>query len=276
MNYNNVMKAQYKSEEQRKNRRMRKTRISIVSYLNSKPFLHGLKNWDKAAGIEISLDIPAKIVTNLSSGESDVGLIPVAGLADLNDYQIVSNYCIGAVGKVRTVVLVSDVPLEKIEIVLMDYQSRSSVLLAKVLAKFYWQKELNWENTSDNFQNSSIKGTTAGVVIGDRVFDIEKKYKYSYDLSDEWYRFTGLPFVFAVWAATKKISPEFEKNFNDVLKFGIENIQKIIKTEQSKFPDVNIVEYFAKNISFSFDKQKKAGMEKFLELAKKLELIELL
>ena len=255
---------------------MKKTRVSIVSYLNSKPFLYGLNKSLVANNFEISLDIPSKIATKLSYNLADVGLIPVAGLKDLNNYQIVGDYCIGAVGKVRTVVLVSDVPMNKIETILMDYQSRSSVLLAKVLAKFYWKKEFNWENTCNNFQYKSIKGNTAGVVIGDRVFDIEDKYEYSYDLSEEWFKFTGLPFVFAVWASTKNVSEEFQNDFNKALEYGIDNLAEIVEREQINYPNVNIHDYFNQNISFIFDEKKKAGMNRFLELVKKLELIELL
>ena len=255
---------------------MGKTRVSIVSYLNSKPFLYGLNKSHVANIFEMSLDIPSKIATKLSYNLADVGLIPVAGLEDLNDYQIIGDYCIGAVGKVKTVVLVSDVPLAQIETILMDYQSRSSVLLAKVLAKFYWKKEFNWENTCNDFQNKSIKENTAGVIIGDRVFDIENKYKYSYDLSEEWFEFTGLPFVFAVWAATKNVSNEFQKDFNEALSFGIDNISEIVEMEQNNYPKVNIYDYFTENISFCFDEDKKAGMNKFLELARKLEPVELI
>ena len=255
---------------------MEKISVSIISYLNSKPFLYGLNKMSIAKQIDLNLDIPSKTVSKLALNLADVGLIPVAGLEDLNDYQIVGDYCIGAVGKVRTVVLVSDVPLEQIETVLMDYQSRSSVLLAKVLSKFYWKKEFGWENTCNDFQNKLIKGNTAGVVIGDRVFDIENRYKYSYDLSEEWYKFTGLPFVFAVWAATKNISEEFKKDFNEALSFGISNISKIAEMEQINYPNVNIHDYFSQNISFRFDEEKKAGMNKFLELARKLEFVELL
>ena len=255
---------------------MEKTRVSIVSYLNSKPFLYGLNKSLVANNFEMSLDIPSKIVAKLSYNLADVGLIPVAGLEDLDDYQIVSDFCIGAVGKVRTVVLVSDVPLEQIETVLMDYQSRSSVLLAKVLAKFYWEKEFNWENTCNDFQNKLIKGNTAGVVIGDRVFDIENKYKYSYDLSEEWFKFTELPFVFAVWASTKNVSLQFQTDFNKALEFGINSISEIVEIEQNRYPNVDISDYFVKNISFIFDEEKKAGMNKFLELARKLELVKLL
>jgi chorismate dehydratase len=255
---------------------MEKTNISIVSYLNSKPFLYGLNTILNDTEIQISLDIPSKIVAKLDFGIADIGLIPVAGLQDLNEYQIVSNYCIGAVKKVRTVVLVSDVPLEQIDTILMDYQSRSSVLLSKVLAKFYWKKDFKWENTCNNFHNKSIKRNRGGVVIGDRVFDIESKYKYSYDLSEEWYSFTGLPFVFAVWAAVKNVTKEFESDFNRALSHGINSLEKIVEMEQPDYPDVNIYNYFKQNISYSFDEKKKEGMKKFLDLAKKLEPVELI
>ncbi len=119
---------------------MEKTRVYIVSYLNSKPFFYGLNKSSIVRQVEISLDIPSKIVAKLTYNMADIGLMPVAGFVDLEDYKIISDYCIGSVGKVKTVVLVSEVPLEDVETILMDYQSRSSVLLAKVLAKFYWKK----------------------------------------------------------------------------------------------------------------------------------------
>ena len=255
---------------------MEKTRVSIVSYLNSKPFLYGLSKSSIAGQIDLSLEIPSKIASKLSFNLTDIGLIPVAGLEDLDEYKIVSDYCIGAVGKVKTVILASEVPLDKIETILMDYQSRSSIVLAKVLAKFYWKKEFNWENTCSNFENKSIKGTTAGIVIGDRVFAMGNKFRYTYDLSEEWFNFTRLPFVFAVWAANKDISNEFEANFNRALSLGIENISETAGMEQSNFTNVNIYDYFAQNISFNFDEQKKEGMRKFLKFANKLEPVELI
>jgi chorismate dehydratase len=259
----------------RKIKMMEKTRVSIVSYLNSKPFLYGLNKSLVANEIDLSLDIPSKVASKLAFNLADIGLIPVAGLEDLDDYQIIGDYCIGSIGKVRTVVLVSEVPLEQVETVLMDYQSRSSVLLAKVLAKFYWKKLFKWENTCTDFQNSSIKGKTAGVVIGDRVFDVENKFRYIYDLSEEWYNFTHLPFVFAVWAANKKVTKSFESSFNAALAFGIGNLAEIIRIEQPVYPNVDIADYFAHNISFELDNEKRAGMKTFLELAQKLELVEL-
>lgn len=255
---------------------MDKTRISIVSYLNSKPFLLGIRNSKINSQVEMSLDIPSKIVAKLLYNLVDIGLIPVAGLADLGKYKIISDYCIGAVGEVKTVVLVSDVPLNEIETVLMDYQSRTSVLLAKILAKYYWKKKFVWENTCNNFQNKSINGKIAGVLIGDRVFEVEGKFKYSYDLSEEWQKFTGLPFVFAVWAANKEIPEFFEAEFNEAMKLGLENIDTVVKQEQKDYPGVDIAEYFTNNISFELDSAKRKGMQKFLQLAQKLEPVELI
>ncbi len=252
---------------------MEKTRVSIVSYLNSKPFLYGINRFPVSDQIDLSLDIPAKVASKLAYNIADIGLIPVAGLDDLESYSLVSDYCIGAVEKVRTVVLVSDVPIDNIETVLMDYQSRSSVLLSKVLAKFHWKKKFAWENTCNGFQNKSIKGTSAGVLIGDRVFDVENRFRYCYDLSEEWYRLTGLPFVFAVWAANKKISRSFETDFNKALAFGVENIADVVRMEQSNYPNVNIQAYFSENISFELDSKKLEGMKLFLDLARKLEPI---
>ena len=253
---------------------MEKTRISIVSYLNSRPFLYGLTNSPLAKQINLTLDIPSKVVSKLEYKLADIGLIPVAGLNNLDDYQIISDYCIGSVGKVKTVVLASEVPLKNIQTILMDYQSRSSVLLSKVLAKFYWKQSFLWENTCSGFENKSISGNRAGVVIGDRVFNIESKYPYIYDLSEEWYKFTGLPFVFAVWAANKPVSSELEINLNHAFAFGLEKISEIVQTEQPNYPAVDIYKYFSDNISFEFDDDKRKGMKRFLELASKLETVE--
>jgi len=249
---------------------MEKTRISIVSYLNSKPFLYGVQHSGLIDHMEYTTDIPSKVAAKLAYNQADVGLIPVAGLFDLDEYHIVSDYCIGAVGVVKTVVLVSDVPIDEIETVLMDYQSRSSVMLAKVLAKFFWKKDFKWENTCADFQNKSIKGKTAGVLIGDRVFDVEGKFAYSYDLSEEWQKYTGLPFVFAVWASNKKLSEETERTFNSAMEWGLKHLEEVIQQEETAYPGVDIEAYFTDNISFNLDSSKREGMKKFMELAKQI------
>lgn len=249
---------------------MGKIRVSIVSYLNSKPFLFGLRNSFIADQIELSTDIPSEVAVKLASGESDVGLIPVGALNDLRDYRIIGDYCIGAYGNVRTVVLVSDVPPDQIETVLLDHESRTSVLLARILARFYWKKQFLFRQAFPEFEINSIKGRTAGVVIGDRVFQVEKRYKYTMDLSEEWVRFTGLPFVFAVWASNKDVSEPFRSSFNSALEFGIKNISEIVAVEKDNYPGIDIQDYYLTNLSFPLDGPKREGMKRFVELTELL------
>lgn len=246
---------------------MEKIDISLISYLNSRPFLYGLENAPVREDVTISLDIPSKTAARLKAGLTDIGLVPVGALADLPPHSIISDFCIGAEGPVRTVVLASEVPLEEIETVLLDYQSRSSVLLTRVMANFFWKKNFRWENTCSGFEQEEIKGTTAGVVIGDRVFSIEKKYRYIYDLAFEWNKHTGLPFVFAVWVTTRKLPDSFLRKFNEAVSLGVSSIGEVEKTVEAEYPGVDIFEYFTKNISYLLTPRKREGMHLFLDLA---------
>src|SRR4051812_36736309 len=123
---------------------MDKIKISIVSYLNSKPFVYGIEHSDLLNEIDLQQDIPSVCAQKLIDGKVDIGLIPVAVLPLLKEKYIISDYCIGAVGKVASVMLYSDVPLDRISSVLLDYQSRTSVTLVKVLAKNFWKISPEW------------------------------------------------------------------------------------------------------------------------------------
>jgi chorismate dehydratase len=249
---------------------MEKYKVSLISYLNSRPFLYGLENSPILKEIDLSLDIPARTAEKLISNKIDIGLIPVGSLVDLPDYRVVGDYCIGAEGPVRTVILAGEVPVEKMEIILMDYQSRSSVLLTKVLAHYFWKKEFRWEKTCAHYESESIGGTRGGIVIGDRVFTVEKRFPFIYDLASEWNRFTGLPFVFAVWVTRKDLPPEFLERFGKAIESGVLSVPEVEKIEQPHYPGVDVYEYFTRNINYRFDARKKEGMSLFLELGKKL------
>lgn len=249
---------------------MNKTKISIVSYLNSKPFLYGLKNTPINNTIETSLDIPSESARKLKENKVDIGLIPVAAIKEINNSQIISDYCISSYQEVRTVVLVSNVPLSKIRNIYLDYHSRTSVMLTKVLAKFYWKKDFNWLPAMPDFEKTHIKNDTAGVIIGDRVFSIEKQYPYRYDLSMEWYNFTQLPFVFAAWVSNKKIDKSLQEHLNNAFEYGIKNIQTVIEEEKKNYPNIDIEDYLKNNINFHFNNKKRQALEQFLDLVKQL------
>jgi len=237
---------------------MERIKISAVSYTNSLPFIHGLKNSGFLNGnIELQLDMPSRCAEKLLSNQVDIGLIPVAVIPLLAEHHILSDYCIGAVGKVASVLLVSEEPLENIGQVLLDYQSRTSIQLVKVLAKLFWKINPKWIFAGKGYE-THIKESTAGVIIGDRTFGM-KPYTYVYDLAEEWQKFTGLPFVFAAWVANKQIDNQFVTQFSQALEFGIQNIPEVIADfrKNHQINGFDIEHYFKHNISYDFDAPKK-------------------
>ena len=239
-------------------------KVSCVRYLNSQPFIYGLKNSPVINEIDLSIDIPSVCAEKLLSGNVDIGLVPVAIIPELKESHIISDYCIGADGKVETVLLLSDVPLEKIENILLDYQSRTSVLLVKILAGKFWKISPQCTDAENDFENK-INGTTAGLVIGDRTFTLKNKFKYVYDLAEEWKKFTSLPFVFACWVSNKKIKNDFILRFNAALENGLQNIPLIAAQHPSR--DFNAIDYLTKKVSFNLDAKKKEAMKLFLEMS---------
>ncbi|HEY1040940.1 MAG TPA: MqnA/MqnD/SBP family protein, partial [Bacteroidia bacterium] len=113
-------------------------KISIVNYLNTLPFVYGLKESGIDKHIDISYDIPAVCAEKLLTKQVDVGLVPVAVLAKMPEYHIITDFCIGSNGVVDSVKLFSMVPLEEIKEIVLDYQSRTSVALVQLLAKELW------------------------------------------------------------------------------------------------------------------------------------------
>jgi chorismate dehydratase len=249
---------------------MDKVRVSVVAYLNSKPFRHGLKQDFIKDKIVLSKDVPSLCAKKLLNKEVDLGLIPVAVIPQLAEYHIISDYCIGAIGKIASVCLYSQVPLAQIETVLLDYQSKTSVTLVKILAQKLWKISPVWENTTADFENN-IANTTAAVIIGDRTFGIETNYAYVYDLGEEWEKLTGLPFVFACWVSNKKLTDAFITDFNAALKYGIDRRGELANAlaATNEF-NTDIVYYLTHSIQYDYDAKKKEGLTLFLKYMQEL------
>lgn len=246
-------------------------KISIVNYTNTLPFKWALKRSDIMQKIDLQEDIPSICAQKLKFKQVDLALVPVALLPKLDTYFIETNYCIGANGKVDSVKLYSQVPLNEIKTVTLDYQSKSSITLTKVLFKFFWNFEVDYLDAMPGFENE-IKNTNAAVVIGDRTFELNGKFKYEYDLAEEWKKFTGLPFVFAAWVSTEKLPQEFIKEFNSVLKHGIDNILLAIKEDYNlkSLSEDQTIEYLVSRIDYNLDADKRKALDLFLEYIKKL------
>ena len=247
-------------------------KISAVSYLNSRPFIHGIEASEDLKNYHLQLDTPSVCAQRLINDEADVGLIPVASIPQLKYAEILTEYCIGADGPVDSVMLYSEAPLQKIKKIVLDYQSKTSVALVQLLSKKHWKINPQFVHAEKGYE-SNLNGTTAGIVIGDRTFDLKRRFKYKYDLAEEWKKFTGLPFVFACWVANKKLPDDFKENFNTAIRQGVENRRAVFAELQSEYPQVNIEEYLTTRISYNFDDKKKQALNLFLNYVKEFELV---
>jgi chorismate dehydratase len=245
-----------------------KIRVSVVAYLNAQPFIYGLKHHEVIKKIDLNLDIPSECARKLLNNEAAIGLVPVAVIPQLKDFEIIGKTCIGAIGKVASVLLCSDVPLNEIEQVFLDFHSRTSVTLVQVLSKHFWKINPNFIQAPDDYINH-IQGKTAGVIIGDRTFNLKKDFKYIYDLSEEWQKFTGLPFVFAAWVGRKGMDSHVLKDFEEALQLGLKEKNLVIKDCQRLFGNsFDVAHYLNVNIQYELDEEKMKGLRLFYEYLK--------
>ena len=132
-------------------------KITAVSYLNTLPFIYGLKHSRLIDTIDLDLDYPAACAKKLINGDVDLALVPVVVIPSLKEAHIISDYCIGANGSVDTVCLYSDVPIDRIVNIFLDYQSQTSVALLKILLKEYWKLAPDFKNL---FQENAIRSSS--------------------------------------------------------------------------------------------------------------------
>jgi chorismate dehydratase len=239
-----------------------KIRVGAVSYLNTKPLVYGFEQGMMKDEIDLLIDYPSKVADMLISDRIDIGLIPVAAIRQLKEHYIISDYCIACNGEVASVCLFSDVPVNEIKTILLDYQSKTSVALLKILLKEFWKISPELVPADKGYENN-IKGTTAGLVIGDRAFKQRTVSGFIYDLGSVWKEMTGLPFVFAVWVSNKKMDAFFVENFNRANAAGIHNIQKVIDTNTNPYYD--LVKYFTVNIKYSYSVNYQKALDEFMQ-----------
>lgn len=239
-------------------------RISAVSYLNTFPFVHGILNSGRMADFRLDLDVPSACAEKLRRGKADVALVPVGALPSLPGARIVTDYCIGAVNEVKTVLLLSRVPADQIRSIHLDADSRTSVALIRVLSREYWKINPEWIALPPG-------GLSAGdlpesvVAIGDKTFELRHHYPFVFDLASAWIDLTSLPFVFAVWVTNRELPAETLQSLNNALAYGVGHPEASLTLRSAHHPPAALcLSYLQHNISYELDGAKRTGMEKFL------------
>jgi chorismate dehydratase len=195
--------------------------------------------------------------------------VPAAMVPSLPDAEIVTDYCIGALNKVRTVVVMSNTPINKVRRIYLDAHSKTSVQLCGYLAKKLWKIEPEWLSMSDYSLLDNAEEGDAFMLIGDKVFANEGKFTYTYDLAEEWNKATKMPFTFAVWVARKGLSYEVHDALQAAFTYGVEHIYEAIL--ESEYAEKEYAyEYLTTNIDHLFDIQKHNALKKFWDFGLKI------
>lgn len=243
---------------------MNKIKLALVSYINTIPFIEGIRaSLPLLEKLELITDYPAKCAEMIRHHKVDGGLIPIAALAEIDGYEIISDYCIGADGVVETVALFSQQPLEEVDTIYLDYQSRTSAQLVQILAKNYWKRKFKFLPTTQGFEGS-IPDHSAVLIIGDRVFEYEHLYAYKLDLAENWKFNTNLPFAFAVWVGNDKVKA-IEKELNAAFELGLNDLAKhyndLLTIDEDHF-----INYLSEKIDFRLDNRKKKAIQLFTSM----------
>jgi chorismate dehydratase len=243
-------------------------RIALVSYFNTRPFIDGLQRWFGEDELVLNEVPPSICADELKQGNCDIALLPVGALADFEGIKVMKDHCIGADGKVDSVFLFSHVPIRQATAMVLDPHSRSSNGLANVLLREYWGREMpQLEPHGERF--SQIQGSVCGVGIGDKAFAMKHTFPYVYDLADVWKRYTGLPFVFAVWAYRPGALDEAQlERIRMALEWGRLNRQRSALKWGSDYgyTPQEAEAYLMASISYEFDSAKHEAMKKYFGL----------
>ncbi len=249
-------------------------RISAISFLNTAPLMWDFENGESAARLRqsftLSYTVPSHCAEQLQAGSADIGIIPVAAYTMIPDLVIVPNVAIAARNKVRSILLVSKVPLEKIRSVATDDSSRTSAALVEIYLRKFVGADPGFIRQKPALKEM-LQWHDAALLIGDPALQARTDGYFVYDLAEEWRRWTGRPFVFAFWAVRKAALHEGASDVNIAQVFqqsrdhGLQHIPEI---SAAWAPRLNlsarlISEYLTTNVDYSLDAENLEGLRLF-------------
>ena len=251
-------------------------RISAISFLNTAPLMWDFESGEPAALLrqqfDISYTIPSHCAKQLQAGSADIGIIPVAAYTVIPDLVIVPDVAIAAKNKVRSILLVSKVPMDKIRSVATDDSSRTSAALVEIYLRKFVGTDPGFSRQKPSLREM-LQWHDAALLIGDPALKARTDGYFVYDLAEEWKRWTGRPFVFAFWAVRKAAlegraaEPNIAQVFQQSRDNGTKHIPEIASAWAPKL-DLSanmIAEYLTDNVDYSLDADNLEGLRLFYE-----------
>jgi chorismate dehydratase len=178
---------------------MKRLRISAISYLNTAPLMWDFEHGEAGSAFDFSYTLPSQCARDLASGAADIGIIPAAAYTSIRGLKIIPGVAIASKQEVRSILLVSKVPLEQVRTVALDTSSLTSVALLKILFARFWRGKPKFSSMEPDLE-TMLASHDAALLIGDPALLVDRSRYLTHDLAEEWIRFTGRPFVFAFWA----------------------------------------------------------------------------
>ncbi len=251
----------------------KKLRVVGADFLNSLPLTVEMAEDDY---FQFDYVIPSEGARRIMEGEADIALLPVAALAEIGGLEVVPGPCIGANGRVESVVIVSEVPLDRVERLYVDMASRTSVILAKIFLDSIGKGHIPFVRLAGAAIPDHVKEQDAGLLIADIAFKESKRFKYRHDLADAWKRLTGEPFVFAVWAAVPGVlTPELVERINRRFWDGMARKHGIVDqwAAEHGMAHAEVADYLDERIQYHLNKSAWYGMQEFFRLAGNMRLL---
>ncbi len=239
---------------------MRKT-IASVGYLNAWPLTSKIDR----SQFRLIADHPSAVARMLEDGVVDLALVPVASVLGGKDLRVLPGYAIGADGPVHSVLVVAETPMEQWTELVLDGSSRTSAMLAKLLVAGPWKAHLRDDLVVREVEAGTgvhtARGTVASLVIGDAARDLPERLSVRVDLAEAWKAWTGLPFVFAVWAGRPDLDIDVRGSVREAGRQGVDAIDADYVGEEHR--------YLTQNLRYTFDDRAMMGLRRFAALARK-------
>jgi chorismate dehydratase len=256
--------------------KMRRLRISAISYLNTAPLMWDFEHETAGRDFDISYTLPSECARSLADGTADIGIIPAAAYATIPGLRVIPDVAIASRRAVRSILLVSKVPIEKVRTIALDTSSMTSVALTKVLLEKWLGGGRTFTPMAPDIDRM-LAGHDAGLLIGDPALKIDRKRYHTLDLAEEWIRHTGKPFVFAFWAvraeALREVAPSVDLAavFQNSRDHGLRaSSLQLIAREWAPRLDIgeaDVRSYLTQNIHYQFDAGCREGLQLFYRYA---------
>jgi chorismate dehydratase len=254
---------------------MANPKVSVVQYLNTAPLVWGMVKGEQRGKYDLEFTVPSACADAVRQHKADVGIVPSIEYQRMERAQIIAGISIASKGEVKSVLLLSKKPIEKIQSIAADNSSRTSAALVRIVMRKFYSRFVNITPSAPK-PDAMLKRADAALIIGDPALTYDGSIAEVYDLAAEWKKFTGLPFVFAVWAGHEDaMLSHYRKDFELSREYGLAHVDEIAAeySPKLKMTPQALKVYLTQNIDYSLDEGNRKGLREFYRLARETGII---